>query len=87
MLSRLASARFERRNPVRPERHGGGRGGVEALHDDRGRGPRIPDQLQVLPACGARDETRIVSLDLLAAQRRQCAFGSGDLQGIAGRIP
>ncbi len=61
-------------------------GGVEALYDDRGRGPRIPDQLQLLPACGARDEARIISLDLLAAQRRQRALGGGDVQRVAGRI-
>ena len=40
----------------------------------------------MLPARGARDQAGIIPLDLLAAQRRQRAFGRSDVQGIVGRI-
>ena len=41
----------------------------------------------MFPARGARDQAGIIPVNLLAAQRGQRAFGGGDLQGIAGRIP
>ena len=71
-------------DPVRPQRDGGGGGGLEALHDHRGLGAGIPDQLDVLPRRGPGDQAGILGLDLLAAERRERAFGGGDLERVVG---
>jgi len=68
---------------VRPQRDGRRGGGFEALRDHRGLGAGIPDQLEVLPRRGAGDQAGILRLDLQAAQRRERAFGGGDLERVA----